>query len=168
MRRTVVTAFAAVLTAACQAESPPLPSSWAQESGRVRLRVPGRVANHEQLLKELERAWNKWRKARPLEYELTVVAGYNNPGPYVSVVRGDKLLRGRGGYWPNGHDIAPSFRSVEGLFDEARMATLFPAHEVDISFDERLGYPNRVRIDRIRGAIDDETTWIATVKVVTP
>ena len=163
-----MTALAALLTTACQAESPPLPSSWAQASGHGRLRLPGELDNREQLLKQLDGARTKWGNERPLEYELTVIGGYNNSGPYVSVVRGVNLLRSRGGYSPTGYDIAPSFRSVEGLFDEARKATLFPAHEVEITFDERLGYPNRVRIDRISGAIDDETTWIASVKVMVP
>ena len=165
-RRTAATALAAMFITACQVGSPSLPSSWAQSAPR--LRPPGELANREELLEELDRAQKKWIKERPLEYELTVVRGYNNPGPYVSVVRGMKLLRSRGGYRPNGHDIAPSSRSVEGLFDEARIATLFPIHDLEVTFDERLGYPKRARIDPIKGAIDDETTWIASVKVIVP
>ena len=157
------TALAAMLTTACKAESPALPSSWAQASNRLRL--PGELANREQLEKEIERAQKKWVTERPIEYELTVVRGYDNLGQFVSVVRGVKLVRSRGGYWPNGHDTAPSLRTVEGLFDEARKATLFPAYEVKMTFDERFGYPSQVRIDRKGG---HEITLIASINVIVP
>jgi hypothetical protein len=108
-------------------------------------------------------------KERPIQYELTVVRGYNNPGTFVSLVRGVNVLRSRGGYWPNGRDVAPSLRSVEGLFYEAQKATMFPANEVEITFDDRFGYPNWVFIDQIRGNYrDDEITLKANIKVVWP
>ena len=159
-----MTGLAAMLTTACQVTSPPLPSSWAQVSNRPRL--PGELANREQLLKQIDRAQMKWMNERPLEYELTVVRGYNNPGPYVSLVRGLTVLRSRGGYPPSGRDEAPSLRRVEGLFDELRNATLLPVDEVEVTFDERLGYPKHVRIDRDKGAVDDEMTLMASVKVI--
>ena len=161
------TALAAMLTTACKAESPALPSSWAQTSNRLRL--PGEIANREQLAKEIEQAHRKWATERPLEYELTVVRGYNNPGPYVSLVRGVNVVRSRGGYTQSGRDRAPSLRTVEGLFEEARNATLFPAHEVKMTFDERFGYPSQVRIDLYKGGhSDDEITLIASIKVIAP
>jgi hypothetical protein len=166
MRWTVITALAAMLTTACQVEPPPLPSSWAQTSRRLRL--PGELANRDQLREEIDRAQKKWMKERPVQYELTVVRGYDNPGTFVSFVRGMSVLRSRGGYRPNGRDVAPSLRSVEGLFYEAQKATMFPANEVEITFDERFGYPNRVRIDRYKGNGDHEATLIASIKVVWP
>jgi hypothetical protein len=165
MRWTFATALAAMLTA-CQVESPPLPSSWAQASRR--LRPPGELANRDQLVKELDRAQKKWMNGRPLQYELTVVRGYDNPGTFVSLVRGVNILRSSGGYWPNGRDVAPNLRSVEGLFDEARNSVLFPVHEVEIAFDERFGYPNWVRIDLTKGDGDHEKTLIASIKVIVP
>ena|SRR5687768_7464898 len=164
MRWTIITALAAMLTTACQVEPPPLPSSWAQTSRRLRL--PGELTNRDQLRTELDRAQKQWTKERPLEYELTVVRGYDNPGTFVSVVRGVNVLRSRGGYRPNGRDVAPSLRTVEGLFDEAQKATMFPFNEVEITFDERFGYPNRVRIDPHRGNGDHEVTLSASITVI--
>lgn len=169
MRWTIATAITAMLTTACQVESPSLPSSWAQASNRPRLRPPGELANREQLVKEIDQAHMKWLNERPTEYELTVVRGYNNPGPYVSLVRGVNVLRSRGGYTHNGRDIAPSLRTVEGLFEEVRTATLFPAYEVEMTFDKRFGYPNQVRINLTKGGYrDDEITLIASLKVIVP
>jgi hypothetical protein len=85
-----------------------------------------------------------------------------------SLVRGVNILRSSGGYWPNGRDVAPNLRSVEGLFDEARNSLLFPVHEVDVAFDQRFGYPNWVRIDLTKGGGDHEMTLIASIKVIVP
>ena len=163
----VATALAAMLTTACKVASPSLPSSWAQSSNRLRL--PGELDNREQLVKEIDRAQRKWMTERPLEYELTVVRGYNNPARCVSLVRGVNILRSHGGYNVAGRDLAPNLRSVEGLFAEAREATLFPAYEVEMVFDERFGYPSQVRIDLFKGGYrDDETTLNASIKVIVP
>ena len=87
-------------------------------------------------------------------------------GPFVSFVRGVNLLQSRGGYFPDGRDMALSFRTVEGLFNEARNAIRTPADEVELTFDEEFGYPKRVLVDRIRQAVDDELAWMATVSVI--
>ena len=158
---------AAMLATACQVESPSLPSSWAQTSNRLRL--PGELPNREQLVKEIAQAHAKWMTKRPLEYELTVVRGYNNPARCVSLVRGMNVLRSHGGYNVAGRDLAPSLRSVEGLFEEAHKATLLPFHEVRMTFDERFGYPNHVRIDVLKGGYrDGEITLDASIKVIVP
>ena len=93
---------------------------------------------------------------------------YSNGRQFVSLVRGIEVVRSSGGYWPNGRDLAPRMRTVEGLFLEAWAIVSVPADEVSITFDERFGYPKELVADRIKSAIDDEIGWRASVKVVVP
>ena len=168
MHRTGVIVLASLLATACQVDSPPLPSSWAQAPDRVRLPRPGGPPNRDELLRAIDQAQMKWTKQKPRVYELTVMRAYSNGVQYVSLVRGLEVLRSSGGYWPNGRDLVPRMRTVEGLFLEAWAIVSVPADEVSIIFDERFGYPKELVADRIKSAIDDELGWRASVKVMAP
>ena len=84
------------------------------------------------------------------------------------LVRGIEVVRSSGGYGANGRDLEPRMRTVEGLFLDAWAIVSLPVDEVSVIFDERFGYPKQLMADRIKGAIDDEIGWRASVKVMVP
>jgi hypothetical protein len=125
-------------------------------------------ADRAQLLKELERQYARWRAESPRAYELTVSRlCFCDPGtPWVSRTDGVDVTSSRGGHYRDGRNIGPPLRRVEQLFAEAERAARSNADEVDVVFDERFGYPSRIRIDNWRGAADDELEWIAELVVL--
>ncbi len=52
--------------------------------------------------------------------------------------------------------------SIDGLFDELELAIARDADRVDIEFDQQFSYPQQVRIDYIKNAIDDEMSFQVT------
>jgi uncharacterized protein DUF6174 len=85
--------------------------------------------------------------------------------PFVSRVNGVAVVRSTGGHRSDGRSWAPSLRTVELLFSEARRAIYSDADEVGVEFDPRFRYPTRIRIDQWRDASDDEVEWIAQLQV---
>jgi hypothetical protein len=52
------------------------------------------------------------------------------------------------------------FPTVQRLFNVARVALANDAHRIEIDFDEALGHPRRVLVDRSAGSADDEVEYV--------
>jgi hypothetical protein len=112
----------------------------------------------------LERHYARWRAESPRAYQLTVSRlCFCDPGtPWVSRIDSYvEVTSSQGGHDRDGRNIGPPLRRVEQLFAEAKRAAQSNADEVDIVFDERFGYPARIKIDNWRQSVDDELEWIA-------
>jgi hypothetical protein len=59
-------------------------------------------------------------------------------------------------------------RTIPGLFNIIRRAHERNADRLDVSYNEALGYPTRITIDRSVWAIDDETDYQITDLVEIP
>jgi len=69
-------------------------------------------------------------------------------------------------FLPDTTDIDPSnfdaFDTVEGLFDMVDDAIDRDAYQLEVTYDEELGFPTRIAIDYFENTIDDEITVTIT------
>jgi hypothetical protein len=71
-----------------------------------------------------------------------------------------------GGVRSWGRAVEPSLRTVDMLFSQADRVIRSNAEEVAVEFNDRLGYPTRIRVDYRGDMEDDERTWVAVIKVL--
>jgi hypothetical protein len=96
-------------------------------------------------------------------YELQVVC-FCPPeatGPVLVIVRDgitDSVLYVANGNTPE-QPYFERYDTIEDLFLVIDDALDQEAHEIDVTYDETLGFPTRIAIDFIEAAIDDEVTY---------
>ncbi len=84
-------------------------------------------------------------------------------GRFDVVVRNGEVVQARrvGSGGVGGSGQPPGALTIDGLFtvvSQARSSSS-PAANVTVSYDERYGYPQRISIDRIADAVDDEISY---------
>lgn len=105
-----------------------------------------------------------WQEAGIVDYTLTIerVCFCPDIGPYVVAVQGGEVVSAtrEGEEVPLDDEMLATWPlTVEDLFAEVDEAER-TADEVAVEYDEALGYPSRIDIDRIENAIDDEMTYV--------
>ncbi|MGE0158041.1 MAG: DUF6174 domain-containing protein [Gemmatimonadales bacterium] len=112
-------------------------------------------------LTELERAERKWERFGPESYVYAVerlcFCPTESMGPVRVRVTPGTVLRT---YVATGDPVPESyewlFPTVDGLFDILRQAYADEAHDVEVSYDEDLGYPTDFFIDYEEQVADEE------------
>jgi hypothetical protein len=81
-------------------------------------------------------------------------------GPVVVEVR-DKVIQLR--RYQTGAPVDPAYASlfmdVPGLFDIINEAITAKAAAISVRYNDHLGYPESIAIDRVAGAVDDEVSY---------
>lgn len=94
-------------------------------------------------------------------------------GRFDVVVRNGEVVHSRrtGSGGVGGSGDPPGGLTIDGLFtlvSQARGSSP-PAANVTVSYDERFGYPQRISIDRIADAVDDEISYtVSDFRVLEP
>jgi hypothetical protein len=115
-------------------------------------------------LSELDDMRQLWSEAGSEDYAITVQKSCFCPDAdpiRVEVVAGEVVSATRRPI--DGEDLvlmAADWFTVEGLFAVAEEA-IRDADEVEITYDETVGYPSAIGIDWITQAIDDEASYFA-------
>ena len=116
---------------------------------------------------ELDENRQKWLDAGITNYtyrqDRSCFCGFAGPAD-VTVLNGE-IVSVRS-FWPDTTDVAPNnfdiFDTVNGLFSTIDDAIDQNAHQLDVTYDEQLGFPTMIAIDYIENTIDDEITITAT------
>lgn len=108
-------------------------------------------------VRELKKARAAWRGLGIRDYRMTVRRGCFCIGPFQNriTVRDGKPAGLSGGLW-----YGP--RTVPGMFKIIDEAIVRRVADIDVRYDNRLGYPAEVSIDYIALAVDDEITYRIT------
>ena len=116
---------------------------------------------------ELDKNRRKWRDAGITSYtfreDRSCFCGLFGPAN-ITVVDGQIVAVRL--FFPDTVDVEPGqfnqFETVEGLFDTVSDALEQKAHQLEVTYDELLGFPSQIAIDYIEHAIDDEITLTAS------
>ena len=139
-----------LLLAACGQASPPVGGSTSPTATTTAFALQGEDAV----------AYQRWLDAGIADYRFSVQAQCFCPqvDPAVVTVRDGAVVSVE----PSGSFVWPEVMvAVPDLFvsiDDARDKY----DEVDVTYDEQLGYPRRIFEDRIGNAIDDEVTFVVS------
>jgi hypothetical protein len=103
----------------------------------------------------------RWAERGPDAYSMTVMRGCEClpevVGPaIVTVENGAISARYASTGAPVPMTYAGAFPNVEGLFDLIEQAQKDNYDDIDVEYDQELGYPIRISLDRDKRAIDDE------------
>ncbi len=89
-------------------------------------------------------------------------------GPAEVIVANGEIVSVRG-FWQDSTDVAPEnfnmFDTVIDLFDMVDEAIDRNVHELEVTYDQRLGFPTIITIDYQENTIDDEVTITATALI---
>lgn len=108
-----------------------------------------------------------------MSYRYTLTIGCFCPGGRFDVVVRDGEVTSSRRDGSGGLAGAPGGVSIDDLFTVVRQArgdsSSPPAANVAVSYHERYGYPERLRIDRIADAVDDEISYtVSDFQVLKP
>jgi len=156
MRRLAVLATPLVLLAAAGC-------SAAEVSGAGSLASSASdVSSSPMTLAEAKSAWDLWG---PASYRLTLVSACGERGglgTYKVTVTPDKTTAEGTTRW----SVGPDVQTVPDLFTFIEEATDGGADVVDVTYNSELGYPEKIKVDYMVNAIDDEACY--TVKDFRP
>jgi hypothetical protein len=124
-----------------------------------------------------EDALKKWEETKNSNYEFLYNVGCFCPQttPAIVVVSSDTVyqilepesrdslyLQTGESTFEYAGDLFPDFyHTIDELFDTIKKARK-EAHELDVSFDKRVGFPESINIDYYKDAVDDEIIYSVT------